>query len=474
MKKLLCAALSLLLLLPLAACGPSGEETGTDAPTAPETEERATEFFPDVEKAAYNQDFQMIGFTEPGEWYYSEGLDQTVLNDAVYDMNQRVNEYLGVTLRYEHIRTNDVQSQMYDRVYPTVASGDDAYQLCILHAYRSYNAFISDNAAYDFYQLDRLDLGQSYWNSRVIDSLAINGKAYIALGALCQYSLNVLFANKNRLKDAQREVPYAKVRDGSWTLDEFISLTEGLYTDANGDGAHNSGDTYGFASIWDANGGAMLQASDIYVVTRSDDRFDLSLEGDRLTDFYGKLFAWSRDESVFLWTYNDRENSGKVLPFMENRSCFTLENLGTQFLSADFDVGVLPLPKYDKAQENYAHVNWGNNLIVPASIRDSGMVGAVLELMAFFSEKVVQEAYYDTVLQYRVSNAPDDREMVKLIYDTVVYDPGIAFCDGNNGLFNLVYLASFCITQNNAHITSFVRSNSKSAQKGLNELFKQG
>lgn len=146
---------------------------------------------------------------------------------------------------------------MYDRVYPTVASGDDACRLCIMHAYRSYNAFLSENAAYDFYLLDSLDLDQSYWNRRVIDALT-----------------------------------------------------------------------------------------------------------------------------------------------------------------------------------------------------------------------VVQEAYYDTVLQYRVSNAPDDREMVRLIYDTVVYDPGIAFCDGNNGLFNLVYLACFGITQNTPRITSFVKSNSKSALKGLDELFK--
>ena len=97
-------------------------------------------------------------------------------------------------------------------------------------------------------------------------------------------------------------------------------------------------------------------------------------------------------------------NTGTI-NFLDGRSYFTLEGLGTQYLSADFDVGILPLPKYDAAQDNYRHVNWGNNLIVPASIRDPGMVGAVLELMAFFSEKIVQEAYYDTVLQYKVSNA---------------------------------------------------------------------
>ena len=61
--------------------------------------------------------------------------------------------------------------------------------------------------------------------------------------------------------------------------------------------------------------------------------------------------------------------------------------------------------------------------------------------------------------------------MVELIYGTVVYDPGIAFCDGSGQLLNLVYLPCFGIRNNSKNITSYYRTNAKSAQKWLDNLF---
>ena len=111
------------------------------------------------------------------------------------------------------------------------------------------------------------------------------------------------------------------------------------------------------------------------------------------------------DESVYLWSFGDRNNESVILDFLNGRSAFTLAALGTDFLEATFDVGVLPLPKYSEAQENYRHVNWGNNIVVPSSIRNTEMVGDVLELMAYYTSTIVHNAYYDTVLQYKVSNS---------------------------------------------------------------------
>ena len=45
--------------------------------------------------------------------------------------------------------------------------------------------------------------------------------------------------------------------------------------------------------------------------------------------------------------------------------------------------------------------------------------------------------YYDEVLQLRVSEAPDDRDMVERIYKTAVFDPGFTYCDGSDQLRDL-------------------------------------
>lgn len=474
MKKMLATLLAALMMMSAVACGNNQENKPLNESGTAGEEETVAGFFPAVEKKSYQKEtVRLIGMEEPGTWYYSKEMTNSPLNDAIYEMNKTVEDYLDVQLDYEYISSVTTGGEMYATVQPTILSGDDVYQICILHPYYSYNSFISSNSAYDFYEFKSLDLSQEYWNRAVIDSLAINDHAYIALGSLCKYDVYMLYCNKDLMKQAGRTVPYDLVRSGEWTLDEFISITSGLYAD-NGDGMKNNADTYGFAGMWDANGSAFMQAAGIYVAKRNDNnQFELSLYSDQLVDFYDKLFNWSKDESVYLWGFGDKKNTQKNMDFLDGRSYFTQTALGTDYLSASFDVALLPLPKYDQAQAEYAHVNWGNNLVVPSSIRNPDMVSDVLEMMAYYSSTVVHDAYYDTVLQFRVSNSPDDREMVKLIYNTIVYDPGIAFCDGNNALWNLVYLPCFGIIQNNSRVASYYKTNQRSAQRWLDDLFKE-
>ncbi len=486
MKKWLAGILACLMLLSAStvSCANNTENPqSTDiAATGAETEAETT-FFPAVDKKDYEgAEFRMIGFQEPGSWYYAESLFDTsssgnagslqILNDVIYEMNTRIEEHLGVNMAYTQVTDVRTGGELFDTVRPTIQSGDDVYQLCLLHPYYSYNSFISSGYAMDFYELNgTIDLDQSYWNREVMESLEINDHAYIGLGDLCSYTINMLYANKDLLTDAGREMPYAKVRNGEWTLDEFTTLCAGLYVD-DGDGLRNNKDTYGFACMWDANGSTFMQASDIYVATRNEDGFELTIYSDRLIDMYDKLYTWSEDESTYLWDYANSYNPDKMLDFHENRSYITLNSLGTPFLDCDFEVGILPMPKYDKAQKEYAHCNWGNNMILPTTIENKQMVGEVLELMSFYSSTLVQETYFDNVLQLRASESPDDRDMVVLIYNTVVFDPGIAYCDGYSQLYNLVYLPCFGIREGRESVASYYETNKKGAEAALKKIMK--
>ncbi len=480
MKRILSLLLAALMLLSFAACaapeGPIDDTSATDAAT----EEDTIDIKPDIEKKNYSETFRMIGLTEPGIWYYAEEVmsDNTMgsalLNDAIYEMNSQVEAHLGIEVEYEQITTVVTGGEIFDTVSPTIMSGDDVYQLCILHPYYSYNSFISRGYAMDFYDLEALDLDKPYWNREVMEQLSINDHAYIALGDFCSYTLNILYCNKNLLANAGREVPYELVRNKTWTLDEFTSLTAGLYEDANGNGQEDNGDIYGYAALWDANGSAYMQASDIYVVTRDEDTdtFELSLYGERLMNMYEKLYKWSENDSTYLWNYGNSNNQDIILDFHAGRSYITMTALGTEYLDAEFDVGILPLPKYDVAQEDYAHVNWGNNLVMPTTVQNKAMAGEALELLSYYSRTIVQQTYYDEVLQLRASDAPDDREMVELIYATVVYDPGIAYCDGYLQLWNLVYLPTFAILDGQASIETYYRKNERGANNALKKLVK--
>ncbi len=477
MKRILAAALAALMLLPLASCATADDPAETSAVNkqTDAVSDGKSEFFPPIEKNDYDgASFQMIGWCNPGDWYYADEYESTekktsVLNNTLYEMNTLVEEHLNVEISYKTVPINDGH-QTFNTVFPTIMSGDDTYQLCTMDAYYDNINFITKNCALDLYELDALDFDQFYWNRNVTDMLTIDGRAYLGLSDLCKQRYFMIYCNKDMLTDAGRNVPYDEVRNGQWTLARLSALTTELYQD-NGDGLRNGGDIYGFSSSWDCNGAAFLQASNIFVASKTvDDEFELTLFSDRLVEMYDKLYTWSKDESVHLWNVHGPDFTSD---FEAGQTYLMSADLGTDYLDADFQVGILPLPKYDEAQENYAHVNWGNNLLVPNTVKDKDMVGEVIELMSFYSGTLVLDKYYDEVLQLRVSEAPDDRDMVELIYDTVVFDPGIAFCDGNDSLWNLVYITCFCIREDNANIASYYQTNYRAANKWLGNLIKK-
>ncbi len=346
-------------------------------------------------------------------------------------------------------------------------AGDDEYQLCTLEPYYDNISFITNNYALDFHELEAIDLDQPYWNRDVMDMLAIEDRAFLGVGDICKYRLAVLYCNKDLLQKAGRNIPYEQVRNGEWTLDQLIALTSGLYAD-NGDGERNEMDIYGLANYWDINATALMQASNIYVAAKNEDGiFELTLYSEKLVDLYDKLYALCKDESTHVWNYHAPDFT---VDFADSHSYFTIADLGVQYLNTDFRTGVLPMPKYDVAQENYAHQNWGNNILIPNTIRNKEMVGQVIELMAYYCSTIVTDKYYDEVLQLRVSEAPDDRDMVELIYDSVVFDPGIAYCDGSSQLNNLVYILYYGIIDDQSNISSYYQTNYKAANKWLKNL----
>lgn len=478
-SRILPLILAALILISCTACAQTPESTDdittSASPSSTVAEEETGLPFPDLEKHDYEgEELLIISINNAGTWMYGDpdtygkgSGNEQIINDVLYEMNTLVEDYLGIEIKYEYVQHVTGGKVIFDKVNPTILSGDDVYQACILPAYRNVAAFVTGNCCLDFYELEDVDLDQPYWNRDVMKSLEIADHAYIAAGDICKYQAWPIYVNKDKLADTGRQVPYEQVRNGSWTMDAFVSLTTELYAD-NGNGQVDNQDTFGFAGLWDVGANCFTQAAGVQIVTRHDDgTFEMTMYNDRFVNLYDKLYNWYKDEGVWLWQYNDREKENIFVNFLDKTAYFTQDSLGTQYLEADFSVGILPLPKYDTTQKEYAHCNWGDNLCMPSTVKNTAMVGQALELMAYYSRTMVMPRYYDDVLHLRVSDAPDDREMVELVFNTMVFDPGIAYCDGDASLFNLVYLPSSCILKNMESISSYYTHNEKSAKRFL-------
>ncbi len=472
--RILAAILATLMILPCVACATEGSE-GTESTQAAETNgiEVDTEFFPDIEKQDYNgATFCMAGTNGSGSWYLadeykSSGENINVLNNTIYEMNTLVEEYLNV----EMVSGNSVGIP----VDTAILSAEDVYQTLVQHAYFEVAPYIIRNFVTDMNELSDLDFNQPYWRGDIIEELSINDRFYVAVGDICQSEIHMIYTNKDLMSTANIQMPYDQVRNGEWTFDALSAMTADLYID-DGDGQRNNQDIYGFAGCWADWGAVLPQAAGIFVASKNaDGGFDLTLYNDRTVEFYETIFNWTENEGVKIWFYGASQE--EEVDFTSNRVYLHGGILSAKYLGVDFKLGILPMPKYEVSQENYSHVNWGDEILVPTTIRNRDMVGQVLELMSFYSGTMVREKYYDEVLQLRVSEAPDDRDMVELIYNTMVYDPGMVYAhvggSDTGSIYPLIYTFYSCIADRKPNITSYYKSYEKSAQKQIDNMLKK-
>jgi hypothetical protein len=470
-RKILAIILAALMVLPAAACATDGDKDGKNpASTAGEAETKH-ELFPDFEKQDYKgATFCMSGAKEDGSWYLADeyktgGENIHVLNNTLFEMNTLVEEYLNIEFVMPSTAGVPLET--------SIMSGDDIYQVHLPHAYWYVAPYINRNFVLDMNELDNLDFDQPYWNGPIIEELSIADHKYVAVGDICWSVLHMIYTNKDLMANANLKMPYDMVRNGQWTFAEFFNITSNLYQD-NGDGTKNPEDIFGFAGGLNDWGAVLPQAAGIFVASKNENGgFDLSFYNERTVNLFDQFLTWTQDESVQVWTSG--KEAGKSVDFASQQSYMHGGILGTQYLNVDFEVGILPLPKYDVAQENYSHVNWGHELLVPTTVKNREMVGHVLELMAFYSGTMVREKYYDEVLQLRVSEQPDDRDMVEIIYSTVVYDPGMVYAHAGNdtgSLYPLSYTFHNCIGDSK-NIASYCQAYLRSGQKQLNALVKK-
>jgi hypothetical protein len=133
--------------------------------------------------------------------------------------------------------------------------------------------------------------------------------------------------------------------------------------------------------------------------------------------------------------------------FIQNRALFGFEvvsYLRTLSATMETEYGVIPVPKFDKAQEQYFSRSnpIGSTLSIPTSTAqvDMDLFADTLELYCLLSQKLVKPAYYEVTLMVRNVQDVESAEMLDLIFSNRVYDMAAYFVD--LGLSNIFYEAT--------------------------------
>ncbi|MBQ7378356.1 MAG: hypothetical protein IJW70_01600 [Clostridia bacterium] len=465
---------ALMLLACFAGCvdAENPEENGSDT-----TEVEVDEYqvaLDAIEVDLGGNDFAIVCRNDAGNAQNEMMREETSsdpLEAAVYNRNLLLSEKCSINYIVSPVATGDVVGTIAN----DIKGGSGEYSVAMPDMMGA-GTMATRGHLRDFNDLPYIDLDAEWWDQGTA-AMSIGGKVFWMNSDINFLAHDVTFLilfSKVLAEKEGLDNLYETVENQEWTLDVFSSYVEKVSQDANGDGKYDSADTYGLIGT-SSMGSTMFYASGLkYIECPVDgDPYLCMTDSDLLkaTDLLDKVLdIFYAGNSTFIVKAGD-EGVAKSM-FAANQGLFYSEVasyiVNLKDMSDDF--GVLPVPKYDKAQENYSTWVHGisSTMVVPVGPQNPEDVSKVLECMAILSGKHVIPTYYELVLKRKTVRDEESAGMLDIIFSNRTYDLV-------NYYSTLALAGTFqgAVTRGtNSFSSSYSKSASK-AEKQLNKLIKQ-
>lgn len=432
--------ISLLLALILAGsavgCGSSGTSSDTttansgNTTTAPVDDGRVRDDLPEIDMGG-----KTVNILVREEVDYEFSAEQTgdIIDDAIYKRNADISERFNVNIEYilkPGLWASNAEFQ--GLISGAVLANDPVYDIVtgqsnivLPLAQQHYYVDVADQ--------QYLDLTKPYWKSGYIENVKINDHLYTLCGDYALTTLtmsNVIFFNKSLFDDYSIEYPYQSVKDGSWTLDKFLSIVADSAVDLNGDSQISQGDLFGFAAYNNSVVPFTYSCGISMTTPGSDGVRYLDFPDEKAIDVFDKIYALCHSED-FLDTSNVKSITGQpegdmAIAFKNGEYLMmgmTLENV-ENLRDMDVDFGILPYPKYDESQENYVTSLLRRLTVasIPISAADYDTSAIILEAMGSYGYNDILPTYYEVALKGKYTRDDDSSEMLDIISASAYFD----------------------------------------------------
>ena len=452
--KIMCLILALLMTLAcFAACG-GGEETTLPSATGKDEDETGRNAVKDTVPTDLNFKGETVTFfvrNDSDMWKNEMDVEKTTndtLFDSIYYRNSTVEDRLGVEIRQiGQAGAYDVSDAWNSTLRNAVLTKSGDYDTAAIYA-STGSALAVEGLYYNVLDIEHINLDKPWWNQTIRDELTLFDTLYYLAGDIAiTETANGLcfFFNKNlfsELYQTQNIDLYKAVEEQKWTIDLLHDLVANAWIDENSDGVISDGDTVGYAagakSDSDGSMDAWVPAMGISVTKMIDGYPELTFYDEHTVEAFEKLKALYRANPGSLCADGKTATSfiiGNQLFFRGDL------NSGSGLRNMQDDYGVLPMPKFDEAQDDYytTFANIASLIVVLSTCTDTAKVGATLELMAAEAYKQVTPAYFEICLQGKYSDTPEDAAMYDRILGGFVFSFGFCYStkslDGIGGLF---------------------------------------
>ena len=367
------------------------------------------------------------GGTQDLEDLVVESMTGEIFNDTVYERTKKVEEKYNAQIVINYV------PDVIPVITKSIKAGDDEYQII-----QEKLMFMSSNLAAQNYLTDlktlvSVNLDAPWYNQNAIKDLAVNNKVTVLGGDMTinDKSGVVLAAFNKRLSEQYAlENLYTTVREGKWTLEKMYELMMQTTTDLNGDGRLTVKDDQ-WGLVCEDYAGWMLSAASGNRLALLDDNGMpyMTCTNEKYVSDYDKIMKVMYEKDGRAEVSDDEEH---VRIFYENRCFITIDMLSQfpEFRGMEEDFGIIPLPKQDENQKDYITTisPWQSRFIaMPSTCGNPEMAGAVIDAMSRESLNTITYAYYDNLLNQKIARDEESIEMLKQIFDSIIYDIGSVF-----------------------------------------------
>ncbi len=459
----------LLAALLFVSCAEGGGETSdtqvaaNDGTTAAVTEAAETDFFSDRNNLSDDlpeSDFGGKAFRiiTQGQLGYTAEQDGDIVNDAIYFRNLTVSKRFNTVI--EEINTGDY-TVTKSNVSQSVKAGDDSYDLVSFHGIEMGNLALEDNFL-NWYDIPHVNFEKPWWSATTREDLSFNGVCPLAIGDLALMSIGqtiCTYFNSTMANDYDIPDLYEMAENGTWTYDKLISLAKDIYVDNNLDGKVDSGDTFGVSLDAKNRINMFYWAFDNPLMAVTDDKIEITYRTEKMVDF---ITALNNDFRTNIGcALNAAMPDGGMPSFDGGNVLFHFDKFSSASWMRDMedDFGILPLPKWDEAQDSYHTYASGSAplMAVPITVSDLEMIGTVTEALNAESYKQVTPVYYETALKEKYARDEKTVGMIDLVMKGRVVDMGFVY----DGFLGAGYIPATLVQKNDSNVESYLQKNEK-------------
>lgn len=445
MKKRLFILLMTALLLST-SCGQTAVETTeieTESQSTSDTTANADESeaisddLPDADLDGYNYRMMLHGNDTHVSNTFAAELTGNTISDAVFNKLTTVKDRFNCDITYTQATADGL-----DPTQQSILAGDDAFDMVQGHDLSMMRGVMA-NLFINAYDVPYFDFSKPWWPSATVDSMTVAGQMYLMNNNISYRNLadiRMMYFNKELLTNNNIEYPYDMVREGTWTMDAMLAITEQGYVDLNGNGERDLEDQYGYVHgntfyCWmepfkvepykkDADGNLYYEFDLNRISTLAEKSYNL---------MFGSGGYFAKTE-----TYADARNK----TFAVGTSMFYYDRLESAvliFSDSDIQYGLLPMPKLDETQDAYYSGSTDRPIAIPVTagshLETTGLITEALNIEGY---KQVTPAYYDTSLKNRYADQADDAEMIDIAHENMIISFTYAFGDYKSA-YNILF-----------------------------------